>query len=84
MSTLLFIDVLTMRDVASLSMVQLYKFTPFLLFLILVIAGNKLTLETRPKERGLSTRDELLKFHNSFYSANIMALTVLGRGKQAK
>ena len=55
-----------------------------LLFLILVIVGNKLTLETRPKERGLSTRDELLKFHNSFYSANIMALTVLGRGKQAK
>lgn len=42
-------------------------------------SGNKLTLETRPKERGLSTRDELLKFHNSFYSANIMALTVLGR-----
>ena len=48
-----------------------------------MIVGNKLTLETRPKERGLSTRDELLKFHNSFYSANIMALTVLGRGKQA-
>ena len=56
----------------------------FFFFLIFVIVGNKLTLETRPKERGLSTRDELLKFHNSFYSANIMALTVLGRGKQAK
>ncbi|XP_068709633.1 insulin-degrading enzyme-like [Montipora foliosa] len=41
--------------------------------------GNKLTLETRPKEKGLSTRDELLKFHSSFYSANIMALVVLGR-----
>lgn len=42
-------------------------------------SGNKLTLETRPKEKEISTRDELLKFHNSFYSANIMALTVLGR-----
>ena len=28
MSTLLFTDVLTMRDVVSLSMVQRYKFTP--------------------------------------------------------
>ena len=25
-------------------------------------------------------RDELLKFHSSYYSANIMALTILGRG----
>ncbi|XP_015771997.1 PREDICTED: insulin-degrading enzyme-like [Acropora digitifera] len=41
--------------------------------------GNKLTLDTRPKEKGLSIRDELLKFHSSFYSANIMALVVLGR-----
>lgn len=41
--------------------------------------GNKLTLDTRPKEKGLSTREELLKFHSSFYSANIMALVVLGR-----
>lgn len=41
--------------------------------------GNKLTLDTRPKEKGLSVRDELLKFHSSFYSANIMALVVLGR-----
>ena len=67
--------------------IQVYTFKTklYLNFLFfLVIVGNKLTLETRPKERGLSTRDELLKFHNSFYSANIMALTVLGRGKQAK
>lgn len=42
--------------------------------------GNKLTLETRPKENGVSVRDELLKFHSAFYSANIMALAVLGRG----
>ena len=47
---------------------------------IFMILGNKLTLVTRPKENGISTRDELLKFHNSFYSANIMALVVLGRG----
>jgi len=42
-------------------------------------SGNKLTLDTRPKEKGLSVRDELLKFHSSSYSANIMALAVLGR-----
>ena len=45
-----------------------------------MILGNKLTLDTRPKEKGLSVRDELLKFHSSSYSANIMALAVLGRG----
>ncbi|PFX29777.1 insulin-degrading enzyme-like [Stylophora pistillata] len=42
-------------------------------------SGNKLTLDTKPKEKGVSVRDELLKFHNSYYSANIMALAVLGR-----
>jgi len=47
---------------------------------ILIILGNKLSLEARPKEKGISIRDELLKFHDSFYSANIMALAVVGRG----
>ncbi|XP_013403642.1 insulin-degrading enzyme [Lingula anatina] len=41
--------------------------------------GNKYTLETRPKELGINTRDELLKFHSKFYSANIMGLSVLGK-----
>jgi len=47
---------------------------------MVLCVGNKLTLDTRPKEKGLSVRDELLKFHSSSYSTNIMALAVLGRG----
>ncbi|XP_064631223.1 insulin-degrading enzyme-like isoform X2 [Lineus longissimus] len=41
--------------------------------------GNKYTLETRPKELNLDTRDELLKFHSKYYSSNLMALAVLGK-----
>jgi len=41
--------------------------------------GNKETLDTRPKEQGLSVRDKLLTFHESWYSSNIMGLSVLGR-----
>lgn len=37
----------------------------------------------RPKENGLNVRDELLKFHQNWYSSNIMALAILGRGKQS-
>ncbi|XP_005991607.1 insulin-degrading enzyme isoform X2 [Latimeria chalumnae] len=41
--------------------------------------GNKLTLETRPLEEGLDVRQELLKFHSTYYSSNLMCLCVLGR-----
>ncbi|XP_078482329.1 insulin-degrading enzyme [Ciona intestinalis] len=41
--------------------------------------GNKETLDTEPKKKDICVRDELLKFHDSMYSANIMALAVLGR-----
>ncbi|XP_042192680.1 insulin-degrading enzyme isoform X1 [Callorhinchus milii] len=41
--------------------------------------GNKFTLETRPAEMGIDVRQELLKFHSSYYSSNLMALCVLGR-----
>ncbi|QID86943.1 metalloprotease [Saccharomyces pastorianus] len=41
--------------------------------------GNIETLGESPKENGLNIRDELLKFHKDFYSANIMKLCVLGR-----
>ncbi|CAH1784511.1 unnamed protein product [Owenia fusiformis] len=41
--------------------------------------GNKYTLETKPQEMGLNTRDELLKFHSKYYSSNIMALCILGK-----
>lgn len=41
--------------------------------------GNKQTLDTIPKENGINVREELLKFHDTWYSSNIMALAVLGR-----
>ncbi|TRY55892.1 hypothetical protein DNTS_029134 [Danionella cerebrum] len=41
--------------------------------------GNKLTLETRPSQQGIDIRKELLKFHSTYYSSNLMALCVLGR-----
>ncbi|XP_070539954.1 insulin-degrading enzyme-like [Ptychodera flava] len=41
--------------------------------------GNKYTLETKPLEDGIDTRDELLKYHSKFYSANLMGLCVVGR-----
>lgn len=44
--------------------------------------GNKLTLETRPCKDGIDIRQELLKFHSTYYSSNLMGLCVLGRGKK--
>lgn len=41
--------------------------------------GNKDTLDTIPKSKGINTRDELLKFHSKYYSSNIMSLAVLGK-----
>ncbi|CAI5653429.1 unnamed protein product [Oreochromis niloticus] len=41
--------------------------------------GNKLTLETRPSKEGVDVRQELLKFHSTYYSSNLMGLCVLGR-----
>ena len=41
--------------------------------------GNKETLDTLPKEKGVSVRDSLLEFHKAWYSSNIMGLTILGR-----
>uniref|UniRef100_A0A8C5MX61 Insulin-degrading enzyme n=1 Tax=Leptobrachium leishanense TaxID=445787 RepID=A0A8C5MX61_9ANUR len=41
--------------------------------------GNKLTLETRPTKEGVDIRQELLKFHSTYYSSNLMCLCVLGR-----
>uniref|UniRef100_A0A8C5V742 Insulin-degrading enzyme n=1 Tax=Microcebus murinus TaxID=30608 RepID=A0A8C5V742_MICMU len=42
--------------------------------------GNKYTLETRPNQEGIDVRQELLKFHSTYYSSNLMAICVLGRG----
>lgn len=41
--------------------------------------GNKETLDTIPKKNGLNTRDELLNFHNKYYSSNIMSFCILGK-----
>lgn len=41
--------------------------------------GNKETLHVCPQEKGKDIRDELLKFHEKYYSSNIMALSVIGR-----
>lgn len=45
--------------------------------------GNKYTLETRPNQEGIDVRQELLKFHSTYYSSNLMAICVLGRGKNS-
>uniref|UniRef100_A0A7M4FBB5 Insulin-degrading enzyme n=1 Tax=Crocodylus porosus TaxID=8502 RepID=A0A7M4FBB5_CROPO len=41
--------------------------------------GNKFTLETRPTQEGIDVRQELLKFHSTYYSSNLMSICVLGR-----
>lgn len=41
--------------------------------------GNLETLKQGPDERGINVRDEFLKFHAKYYSANEMKLVVLGR-----
>jgi len=45
-----------------------------------MFSGNKDTLLTIPTQRSQDIRDELLKFHERYYSSNVMALTVLGKG----
>lgn len=42
--------------------------------------GNRETLSDRPEE-GVRVRDELIRFHERWYSANIMCLAVYGREK---
>lgn len=41
--------------------------------------GSKQTLYDLPKQAGIDVRDELFKFHDKWYSANIMCLAVLGK-----
>lgn len=48
------------------------------------VLGNKLTLETRPSNDGIDVRQELLEFHSTYYSSNLMGLCVLGRGKATR
>jgi len=37
-------------------------------------------LEVKPKEKGIDTRNELIKFYEENYSANLMHLVVYGKG----
>eukprot|EP00761_Pharyngomonas_kirbyi_P008215 gb/GECH01008226.1/.p1 GENE.gb/GECH01008226.1/~~gb/GECH01008226.1/.p1 ORF type:complete len:885 (+),score=190.80 gb/GECH01008226.1/:1-2655(+) len=41
--------------------------------------GNLKTLETIPKEHDIDVRKALLEFHDKYYSANIMKLSVIGK-----
>ncbi|KAL0270074.1 UNVERIFIED_CONTAM: hypothetical protein PYX00_007602 [Menopon gallinae] len=41
--------------------------------------GNIKTLLIDPKEKGIDVRNELMKFHEKWYSANIMTLAILGK-----
>lgn len=43
--------------------------------------GHRETLDTIPKQKSINVRDKLLEFHKKYYSANIMSLCVLGKGK---
>jgi insulysin len=41
--------------------------------------GNLSTLKHEPEKLGLNVRDELIKFHTKYYSANLMSLCLLGK-----
>ncbi|TKR69956.1 hypothetical protein L596_022039 [Steinernema carpocapsae] len=41
--------------------------------------GNRETLMEIPASKGINVRDELLKFHGTYYSSNIMACCILGK-----
>ncbi|KAL7274797.1 metalloprotease [Rhizina undulata] len=41
--------------------------------------GNLQTLKEIPAQKGVNVRDEFLRFHEKYYSANVMKLVVLGR-----
>jgi insulysin len=41
--------------------------------------GNLQTLKEFPEQKGVNVRDEFMKFHDRYYSANNMKLVVLGR-----
>lgn len=41
--------------------------------------GSKETLDIIPKQKGINVRERLLEFYEKYYSANVMALCVLGK-----
>jgi insulysin len=42
--------------------------------------GNLETLKELPTKEGIDTRDELIKWYEKNYSANLMKLCILGSG----
>ncbi|XP_058128643.1 insulin-degrading enzyme [Anopheles coustani] len=42
-------------------------------------SGNKQTLYENPRQNNINVRNELMKFHNKWYSPNIMSLAVFGK-----
>ncbi|XP_055383724.1 insulin-degrading enzyme-like isoform X1 [Condylostylus longicornis] len=42
-------------------------------------SGNESTLKTIPKQKNIDVRSELIKFHDKWYSSDIMCLSVLGK-----
>lgn len=49
---------------------------------MLLCSGSLETLDTEPKKKGLNIREELLKFYDKYYSANLMKLVIYGKGIQ--
>ena len=47
----------------------------------LIFLGNKTTLETKPRELGIDVQKALLEFHAKYYSSNMMALAIIGKGQ---
>jgi len=43
--------------------------------------GNQESLKVIPSKQGIDPREELVKWYNQHYSANVMKLCVLGSGK---
>ncbi|XP_071576798.1 insulin-degrading enzyme-like [Temnothorax nylanderi] len=43
--------------------------------------GNKKTLDEIPKEKNIKVKDRLEHFYKKYYSANIMSLCILGKGR---
>ncbi len=52
----------------------------FFNFLFFHVIGNVESLDTTPKSKGIIIREKLLSFYDTFYSANVMNLVVLGKG----
>ncbi|KAF6208920.1 hypothetical protein GE061_014662 [Apolygus lucorum] len=40
--------------------------------------GNRKLLDTEPRSKGINVREELMSFHDRWYSANVMTLAVVG------